>query len=48
MTDGQPISLLRIALLVGGVLALIPLTLLFGLFGFLGGLVFLLLAAFAK
>jgi hypothetical protein len=44
----EPISLLRIALLVGGVLALIPLTLLFGLFGFLAAVVFLLLAAFAK
>jgi len=41
-------SWLRVALMVGGVLALIPLTLLFGVFGFFAGLFFLLLAAFAK
>jgi hypothetical protein len=40
-------SWLRITLLVVGVLALLPLTIVFGLFGFFGGLFFLLLAAFA-
>lgn len=34
--------------MVGGVLALLPLTFMFGVFGFLGGLFFLLLAAIAK
>jgi hypothetical protein len=48
MTDPPATSWLRITLLVVGVLALLPLTFLFGLFGFLGGLFFLLLAAFAK
>lgn len=47
MTDHQTVSGLRIALMVGGVLALIPLTILFGLIGLLGGLFFLLLAALA-
>jgi len=41
-------SFLRIALLVGGLFALIPLTLLFGIFGFFACLFFLLLAAFAS
>jgi hypothetical protein len=48
MTDQPATSWLRIMLLVVGVLALVPLTILFGLFGFLFGLLFLLLAAFAK
>jgi hypothetical protein len=48
MTDRQSVSWLRIELLVGGVLALVPLTVLFGIFGFLAALFFLLLAAFAK
>lgn len=42
------VSWLRIALMVGGVVALIPLTLLFGVWGFLATLFFLLLAALAK
>jgi hypothetical protein len=42
------VSWLRIGLLVGAVLALMPLTVRFGLFGFVGGLFFLLLAALAK
>lgn len=42
------ISWLRVALLVAGVLALLPLTVVFGLYGFLGGLFFLLLAALAR
>jgi hypothetical protein len=42
------ISWLRIGLLVSGLFALAPLTLLFGLYGFLGGLFFLLLAAMAS
>lgn len=46
--DRSATSWLRITLMVVGVLALIPLTILFGLVGFLGGLFFLLLAAFAK
>jgi hypothetical protein len=41
-------SWLRIGFLVGGVLALLPLTFLFGIFGFLSALFFLLLAALAK
>jgi len=41
-------SWLRILLLVIGVLALLPLTILFGLFGFIGGLFVLLLVAFAQ
>lgn len=48
MSDRQGISWLRIALLVIGVLALLPLTFVFGLFGFLGGLFFMLLAALAE
>lgn len=49
MTADRPgPSWLRIALLVLGVFALVPLTLLFGLYGFLGGLLFLLLAALAS
>lgn len=47
-TDRPRVSWLRIALLVIGVLALLPLTFMFGLFGFLAALFFLLLAAFAK
>jgi hypothetical protein len=42
------VSGLRIVLMVVGLLGLIPLTLLFGVFGFLGGLFFVLLAAMAK
>jgi hypothetical protein len=34
------ISWVRVALMVGGILALFPLTFLFGMFGFLGGLFF--------
>jgi len=41
-------SILRIVLMVVGVLAILPLTLTFGIYGFLGALFFLLLAAFAK
>jgi hypothetical protein len=48
MTNRQGVSWLRITLLVVGLLALLWLTLLFGLFGFLTALVFLLVAAFAK
>jgi hypothetical protein len=49
MTDGrQGISWLRITLLVVGVLGLIPLTVVFGIFGFVAALFFLLLAALAK
>ena len=48
MSDRQTVSLLRVALMVGGVLALIPLTFLFGIFGFVGALFFLILAAFAQ
>lgn len=40
-------SWLRIALMVVGVLALLPLTMIFGVFGFIGGLFFLLIAALA-
>jgi hypothetical protein len=43
-----PVSWLRISLMVVGLLALLPLTLLFGLYGFLAALFFLLLAAMAK
>jgi len=42
------VSWLRVALLVGGLLALVPLTLLFGLYGFLAGLCFVVLAAVTK
>ena len=42
------VSWLRVLLLVGGVLALLPLTVAFGLFGFIGDLFFMLLAAFAQ
>lgn len=42
-----PVSWLRVALLVLGVLALLPATVLFGGYGFLGVLVFLILAAVA-
>jgi hypothetical protein len=42
------VSWLRVLLLVGGLLALIPLTIVGGLYGFLAGLVFIVLAAFAK
>lgn len=48
MTDHPRVSWLRIGLLVGGVLALLPLTVLFGIFGFLAGVCFLLLAALAN
>jgi hypothetical protein len=41
-------SWLRIALMVAGVLSIIPLTLMFGLFGFVAALFFLVLAAFAS
>jgi hypothetical protein len=47
MTDRAATSWIRISLMVGGLLALVPLTVLFGLYGFLGGLFFLLLAAIA-
>jgi hypothetical protein len=47
-SGGPATSWLRIALMVAGILALVPLTIVFGLFGFLGGLFFLLLAALAK
>lgn len=46
--EPPPVSCLRVVLLVVGILALIPLTLLFGGFGFLAGVLFLILAAFAK
>jgi hypothetical protein len=42
------VSPLRIVLMVGGLLALIPLTILFGIFGFLAALFFVALAALAK
>ena len=46
---GQPtVSVLRVVLLLGGLFALIPLTSFLGLFGFIGGLFFLLLVAFAR
>jgi hypothetical protein len=48
MTDRPATSWLRITLMVVGVLALLPLTLVFGVLGFVGGLFFLLLAAMAK
>jgi hypothetical protein len=41
------VSWLRIGLMMLGLFALVPLTLMFGMFGFLGGLFFLLLAAIA-
>jgi hypothetical protein len=44
----QPISWLRIALLVVGLLALLPLGLMFGLAGFLVAFLLVLLAALAK
>jgi len=47
-SDRPSVSWLRIAFLVIGVLALVPLTIVFGLFGFLGALFFMLLAAMAK
>lgn len=48
MSEGGGISWLRVTLLVVGVLAIVPMTLLFGLYGFIGALFFLLLAAIAK
>jgi len=42
------VSYLRVGLMTVAVLALIPLGLLFGVMGFLGGLMFLLLTALAK
>jgi hypothetical protein len=42
------VSWLRVLLLVGGFLALLPLTVVGGLFGFLAGLLFIVLAAFAR
>jgi hypothetical protein len=39
---------LRVALMVAGVLAIVPATLFFGVFGFVGAMVFIVLAAFAK
>jgi hypothetical protein len=42
------VSGLRIVLMVAGLLALLPLTLLFGIFGFVTALFFVLLAAMAK
>lgn len=47
-TPASSVSWIRIALLVGGIIALVPLTLAFGLFGFLAALFFLLLAVLAK
>jgi len=47
-TRPPSVSWLRIGFLVAGVLGLPVLTLLFGGFGFLGALFFLLLAAMAK
>lgn len=50
MADAPPkkVSGLRIIMMVGGLLALLPATLLFGLFGFIGVLFFILLAAIAS
>jgi hypothetical protein len=45
---GGGFSMLRVVLMVGGVLAIVPATLFFGVFGFVGVLVFIVLAAFAK
>lgn len=45
---GSRVSWLRVGLMTGGLLLLIPATVLFGIFGFLGILFFLLLAAIAK
>jgi hypothetical protein len=42
------VSALRIGLMVVGLLALLPLTVLFGIFGFVAALFFVLLAAIAK
>jgi hypothetical protein len=42
------VSWLRIGLMVSGFIALVPLTFIFGLFGFLGGLAFIVLAALAS
>lgn len=42
------ISWVRIVLLVVGLLAMLPLTLLFGFYGFVVALIFLLAAAVAK
>ena len=48
-TERSPsFSGMRVLLMVIGLLILIPLSLAFGLFGFLGGLFFLLLVAIAK
>ena len=44
----QGVSWLRIGLMTGGLLAIVPLTIVFGVFGFLAGLFFVLLAALAK
>jgi hypothetical protein len=41
-------SMLRVAMMVVGVLAIVPATIFFGVFGFVGALVFIVLAAFAK
>jgi hypothetical protein len=45
---GAKTSPLRIGLMVVGLLAVIPLTIAFGIFGFLGGLCFVVLVALAK
>lgn len=44
----SPVSALRVLLMVGGVLALLPLAFLFGLGGVIVGLVFIVLAAVAS
>jgi hypothetical protein len=44
----QQVSWVRVALMVGGVVALLPATVLFGLYGFIAVLFFLLLAAIAR
>jgi len=45
--DGE-VSWLRVGLLVVGVLALLPLALLFGIYGFVTACLFILLAALAR
>ena len=47
-TRTSSVSLLRIGLMVGGLVAVIPLTLLFGVVGLVVSLFFVLLAAMAK
>lgn len=47
-SDEAGFSMLRVVLMVAGVLAIVPATLFFGVYGFVGALVFIVLAAFAK